>query len=499
LSGPFSLEGAGPLDCDVLVIGSGAGASSAASVLAAAGRDVLMVEEGPYIPARDAPRGLSHAMPALWRGGGLTVALGKPPITFAEGRCAGGGTEINSAIFQQAPQSVIEGWAGANAIADFTPESLQPYYDRAAAAVNASLTPGPLGRPTDILRQAGEAMGWQVTPLMRGHNGCVGSNQCSSACPTGAKSAMTSTLLPKALAAGLRLITDCRVERVTRKGRRVTGVIAAAIGDDGARRKVTIRCRDLILSAGATQTPALLQRSGLSETGAAPFQLHPTLRLLARFKEPVDAHRYRLPLVAITEFMPRLRFGGSVMTLGTFGMALAEDWGQRADMIADHRHLAMYYAMIRPKGWGRVRAVPGLREPWVTYDLAPEDWTALSNGAAKLAGALFAAGAEWVGPAVTGHPGWTSAAAAAAWAESGAGRERAALMTIHIFSSRPMGERAGLPVDSFGRLRAADNVTVADASVLPTAPGVNPQATIMALAFRAADAFLHLNRPAGTT
>jgi choline dehydrogenase-like flavoprotein len=171
-------------------------------------------------------------------------------------------------------------------------------------------------------------------------------------------------------------------------------------------------------------------------------------------------------------------------------MALAEDWARRASLIADHRHLAMYYAMIRPQGWGRVRAVPGLREPWVTYDLAPLDWTALADGGASLAGALFAAGAEWVGPAVNGHPGWRSPAEAKAWAASGAGRERAALMTIHIFSSLPMGERADLPVDSRGRFKALDNLIVADASVLPTAPGVNPQATIMALALRAADGFL---------
>ena len=68
-------------------------------------------------------------------------------------------------------------------------------------------------------------------------------------------------------------------------------------------------------------------------------------------------------------------------------------------------------------------------------------------------------------------------------------------MSIHLFSSCPMGGRAEFhAVDSFGRLWGWNNVIVADGSVLPGAPGVNPQATIMALAMRAADAYLGARR-----
>src|SRR6185312_17484403 len=150
------------LSCDVLVIGTGAGGASVAATLAAAGADVLMVEEGPNIPAAQAPAGLSHSMLAMWRGGGLLTTLGSQ-IAFAEGRCVGGGTEINSAIFQRTPDRVIADWASANRLGDFTPTSLAPYYDRAAQAVSASLTPGEPGPPTDILARAGAAMGWQVS------------------------------------------------------------------------------------------------------------------------------------------------------------------------------------------------------------------------------------------------------------------------------------------------------------------------------------------------
>jgi choline dehydrogenase-like flavoprotein len=64
-------------------------------------------------------------------------------------------------------------------------------------------------------------------------------------------------------------------------------------------------------------------------------------------------------------------------------------------------------------------------------------------------------------------------------------------MSIHLFGSCPMGQdQTFFPVDGAGKLHHADNVFVADASALPGAPGVNPQATIMAFAFRIADQFL---------
>ena len=64
-------------------------------------------------------------------------------------------------------------------------------------------------------------------------------------------------------------------------------------------------------------------------------------------------------------------------------------------------------------------------------------------------------------------------------------------MTVHLTSSVRMGEaseRTG--ADSFGRVWETENLYVNDASLLPDAPGVNPQAAIMAIAARNADAYL---------
>jgi choline dehydrogenase-like flavoprotein len=493
MSGALGLDGPQSLSCEVLVIGTGAGGASVAATLSEAGADVLMLEEGPYIPAAEAPAGLSRSMLKMWRGGGLLTTLGSQ-VAFAEGRCVGGGTEINSAIFQATPDSVLKEWAAANGIGDFTPSSLKPYFDRASAVVNASLTPGPAGPPTEILARAGRAMGWKVSELDRGQRNCVGTNMCSAACPTGGKQSMTATLIPQALARGARLLPQARVRKLMVAGARVTGAQARVTGGDGKQHNVTIAADTVFVCAGTTQTPALLARSGIRSEAGRSFQLHPTIRLLARFKDQINAQRYRLPLVAITEFMPELRFGGSVFTLPTYGMAMAEDWKNRADRLSDYARHAIYYAMIKPDGVGRIHTIPGLDEPVTRYALTERDRRRLWRGAQTLAQGLFAAGAEHVTPSVIGHHGWADAGAASRDCDLPPA-SRTNLMTIHLFASCPMGEKAGIhAVDSLGRLRRHENVIVADGSVLPGAPGVNPQATIMALSMRAADAWLSRRR-----
>ena len=486
------IEKRGALRCEVLIIGTGAGGASVAAVLAEAGRDVLMVEEGPHVPLDRAPTTLGESMLGLWRGGGLTATLGRPPIAFAEGRCVGGGTEINSAIFQRAPDAVLDSWANASRAGGLRPERLAHYYDRAASMVHASLTDGEAGPPTAILERAGRAMGWQVVTLERARLNGGPSRQRISGFATGTKQSMTLTLIPRALEAGARLLPNCRVLRLKSKGRRVERAEADIVDEEGKRRRVDIGASHVFLCAGTTQTPALLQRSGIGFNAGRSFQLHPTLRMLARFPDKVEAEKHHLSLVAISEFMPDIRFGGSVFTLATFGLSLAEDWATRRAWLPDYNYYATYYVMIRPDGVGSIRALPGLTEPVVGYRLTERDWRRLGQGAKDLASALLAAGALHVVPSIRGHLGWSSRDELDVTPPDNLPRDRAALMSIHLFGSCALGYDPSFHcTDEFGRLYGSDNVVVADGSILPGAPGVNPQATIMAFALYNAEAFLN--------
>ena len=473
------------LDADVVVIGSGAGGATVAATAAELGYSVLVLEEGPYVPATRAPTGMMDSLATLWRNGGMTAAYGAPPVSYAEGRCVGGSTEINSAIFQRTPSVLLAEWQEHYQIRGFGTLSLAPYYEWASGIVNASLTSAPLGTPSDILAKAGAAMGWETRALERGQRSCVGTNMCASSCPTGGKQSMSSTLIPKLLQGGHRLIANAKVQRIHMHGAWARSLDATATGSDGRRHRLRIRARHVFLCAGAIQTPALLQSTGFRGPVGKHLRLHPTLKCMALFDRTIDAQEHRLPLVAVTEFMPDLRMGGSVFTPSTFGLSIAEDWQQRADYICQLRQATIYYAMVRGQGSGRIYAMPNGAAPIVTYRLAPIDWQGLGRGIARLGQSLLQIGASTVLPSVTGHPGWLTPYEAANDIDKALPHRKSQLMTIHIFGSCPMGENASrCGADSFGRVHGAANLYVADASLIPEAPGVNPQATVMALARR---------------
>jgi choline dehydrogenase-like flavoprotein len=158
--------------------------------------------------------------------------------------------------------------------------------------------------------------------------------------------------------------------------------------------------------------------------------------------------------------------------------------------MADWERIGVYYASIRSDGAGRVIAVPGLDSPVVTYSLKESDLSRLARGLVHLGELLFEAGADTLYPSIEGAPPVRHPDQLAdLW--NMVRRDRVSLMTIHLFSTVGMGERRERTgADSFGRLWGISNLRVNDASLLPDAPGVNPQGTIMAIAARNCDQFL---------
>ncbi|MFZ2619453.1 MAG: GMC family oxidoreductase [Alphaproteobacteria bacterium] len=478
--------------CDVLIIGSGAGGTMAARELANSnlGLDILVVEEGPHRPATQAPTSLHESLSSMWRQGGLTMAFGKTPISYAEGQCVGGGTEINSAIMQQTPADLREAWVEKYQIDDFSPTQWEQGYADIFKLLNASTTVGELGQASNLMAAMGKKMDWQTTALQRAQKHCVGTNHCSLGCPTGGKHSMSTALWPTLQRQGVRLMAGVRMQRIHhRHGQALyaTGVEHTVQGT----RPCTIHFKTLILAAGATQTPALLQRSRLIPWSSTGFLLHPTIRVTATFKDPIHAPTSRLPLYAITEFMPHVRLGGSVATLPTLGMFAMEDPKHRAHHAPAWRHSIMYYAMAKGEGFGRITALPFGAPPVVQYQLAEADWQNLQLGLSKLAEGLFAVGAQTVQPSIGGMPAWTSLADMRQRLPHGltsnAVRKACQLMSIHLFSSIRMGApETGALANSYGKLHGMTNLYVADASLIPESPGVNPQATVMLLAQRSA-------------
>jgi len=460
------------LDTEVLVIGSGAGGATTAAVLAEAGRDVLVVEEGPWVDPDAIEPFTLEEMAVKYRHHGAGVALGQPPVAYAEGRCVGGSTEVNSGLWHRLPDYLAEEWRRTYRIEEFEPAALDRYAERVEQWQSVSHLPVAPPLSSAILERGATKLGWRSVEFPRVFRFGEGDRR-------GVKQTMGRTTIPRAVAAGATVRPDTRVRRLVREGDRVTG----AVCDDGT----TIRAEHVFVCGGAVQTPALLQRSGFRRGVGAGLKLHPTIKIAARFPHPVD--HGDVPMHRVTEFAPNLTIGGSISRKGHVALSLA-DAGAGMEALADWEHVSVYYAAIRSDAGGRVLALPGMRAPLVTYRLTDADMSRLARGLVHLGELLLAAGATELYPSVLGGEVVRRRQDLVRW-WSAVDRRSSNLMTVHLTSSIRMGEDpARSAADSYGRVRGATNLRVNDASLLPDAPGVNPQAAIMTIALRNAEHFL---------
>ena len=467
-------------EAEVLIVGSGAGGATTAALLAEAGVDVLVVEEGPWIEQGAlAPFSLEQ-MEGQYRSGGVTVALGRPSIAYTEGRCAGGGTEINSGLYRRPPLDILERWRHDFEIDDFDPDALYAIGDEIEQALSVSTAPGGPTAAGDVLRRGADALGWANSEIPRWM-----AYPDQSSPEGGERQSMTRTYLPRAMRAGARMITDCRVDRLQRDGRRARSARVTYAGG----RPGTIRFRDVIVCGGAIQTPALLQRSGIRGVIGTTLAVHPTVKLAARFRDAINVPN-DVPVHQVKEFAPDLSFGCSASGPGLVALALSDNWADFARAVPEWRDIAVYYAAITSEGRGRVRSVPGWRDPVVTYRLTTRDRHVLRSGLSRLALVMLEAGAIEVYPSVRDAPLVRNRRDIAELQRTFRAT-KASVMTVHLCSTVPMGERDGMcGANSHGLVHGTENVYVNDASLLPDAPGVNPQGTVMAFAVRNARHYL---------
>jgi choline dehydrogenase-like flavoprotein len=468
------------LDTEVLVIGSGAGGATTAAKLAAAGRTVMVVEEGPWIdPDAIEPFSLEE-MVLKYRHRGPCATLGAPPVAYAEGRCVGGSTEINSGLWHRLPAYLSDAWRETYRIEHFSSDALDGYAEEVEQAQAVTLLPSAPPRSSAALERGAAKLGWQAVEFPRVFK--------YDERGRGVKQTMARTMIPRAIEHGATVTSDCRVVKLLRVGDQVTGALCERRNGDGVTERVTINADHVFVCGGAIQTPALLQRSGIRGQAGLGLKLHPTIKIAARFANPIDHEG--VPMHRVTEFAPSLTIGGSVSRKGHIALALSDSAADFTEALDDWERVFVYYAAIRGDAGGRVFAVPGLRAPVVSYRLTDADLSRLARGLIHLGEVLLAAGAIELYPSVIGGRIVRRVDELMSWWDV-VTRSSANLMTVHLTSTVRMGEdRSRTAADSFGSVWGLRNLRVNDASLLPDAPGVNPQAAIMTIATRNAEHFL---------
>ncbi len=480
-----ALERDEALECDVVVIGTGAGGAVVARELAEAGVAVVMVEEGHYFDRSQFTGRPFEMQQKLYRRGGSTFSVGNVPIPIPLGQTVGGTTTVNSGTCYRTPDRVLAAWRDDLGLADLAPAAMAPYFERVEAVLEVERAkPEFLGGNGRVIARGATALGLtRHGPLLRNAPACDGQGVCCFGCPTDAKRSTNVSYVPLALRAGAELFTGARVARVIVSDGRATGVVAHS-GD----RVLTVHAKAVVVACGALLTPLLLADTGVRAAQLGKnLSIHPACGAIAEFDEPIASWR-GIPQGYMIEDLHEegILYEGAAMPL-EFTMTMSQLIGPELVRLAESfDKVASFGFMVEDSSRGSVHRVAG--QLAVRYWLGPADVAHLKRGLDLLAQIYFAAGARGVHVPVAGFDVLRSPDDLAAFRRADLHAWDFDLSAYHPLGTARMGrDPASSVIDSDHQVHGMPGLYVVDGAAVPTAIGVNPQVTIMALATRAAE------------
>jgi choline dehydrogenase-like flavoprotein len=478
------------LEVDYVVVGSGAGGATAACALARGGVQVAIVEAGPWRDPDDYPHSAYGSMRDLFDDWGSLVTRGRALWPIVQGSVVGGTTVINSAIAVRTPGDIFERWqresgVGGPALA----EALWRYQDELERELFVEEVPAQArGRAHKLAVAGGAALDWDGHDMRRYSKGCQGAGQCLQGCRARRKQSTNLNFVPEVLERGGHVLSSAPVKRVLFEGRRAVGVTGRFRHPGRAWRGAdfTVRARrGVVVAASATHSPALLERSGVrSKALGRFFRAHPGSGVFGCYDQPVDMNQGVTQGWATTRFRddPGLKLETLSIPFEMVAGRLAGAGSELMDRIGEYRHFAMWVHAVRAESVGTVGNGPFDR-PVVRYTLDRADMERFRQGTYLISKLHFAAGARAVIPGIHGVPYKIGPDEVEQLQDAPLDPRRYVAILSHLFGGCVMGADPSRSVcDERGRVHGYQQLHVADASVIPSNLGVNPQHTIMSLA-----------------
>jgi choline dehydrogenase-like flavoprotein len=480
------------LAADVCVVGSGAGGSVIAAELQQSGRSVIVLERAEYRNEADFKQlELAGAQEMFLRGGLFFSDTGS--MGLLAGATLGGGTVINSMVCLRPPERILAEWRAMGLDLDGFDEHL----DAVSGRINVNTVATKPNRVNEMMLEALELR--ELSGEILARNASLDDDPrycgyCNAGCQQGCKQSTLKTYLQDAADAGTRFVVDCAVERVLVRAGRAAGVVAR-VGET----ELTVEAPTVVVAAGGLETPALLLRSGIGGPAVGRFlRLHPTYFVTGLYDEEIRSWDGQFQATVSFAFAEAVQGSGFLvesvnLSLPFFASSMAFTSGAaHKERMLDLRHAATWHAVSHDTGSGQV-VLDAAGEPVVRWALDdPIDRAVAARAHVELARLHRTRGAREIFTFHWDDPAWRNGDDFDAYVA----RLESAPYEGLAFSAHQMGScRLGAdPSTSVakpsGELHDMPGVWVGDASALPTAPGVNPMLTIMALARRTAHACL---------
>ncbi len=476
----------GDLECDVVVMGTGAGGAVVGRELAERGLAVVFIEEGEH-HRRDVLGGSSlDAHHRFYRG---ALSVGNVAMPVFMGRLVGGSTAINGGTCFRTPSWILERWCEDLGTAEFTPDAMARYFARVEETLQVAPTERRyIGPIADVMTRGCDALGWHHFAIDRNAPGCNGSGFCDFGCRTGAKRGTDIAYVPPALEKGSVLLTGLHAERVILEGGRAVGL--EGVAKNG--RMIRIRAKAVVLAGGSIPTPLFLLKQGIgnrSEQIGRNLSVQPSSSFSALFDEAINAKDHVPQGYGCDEFLREGMLFMAAQPDANFSGVMFPFSGQRLmETLSSVDHIASFALLLRDSSAnGRVwRDVGGL--PAITYNVSREDVTRMHRMMIRAGEMCLAAGAKTMYPLTPRHAILENERAFDEFRRMSLSPSDFLWLSYHPMGTCKMGADPKTSVVGLDhQMHDVPGAYVVDGSTVPSAVGVNPQLTIMAMATRAAE------------
>ncbi len=456
-----------------IIIGSGPGASVTAYKLQKENRNTLVIEKGNFYKVfkfKHPGEEFIHK----WKHGGLSGSIGSQ-VKYASGECFGGGSEINSGLYHKPDKKFIKDLKLKYNIKKFNYTDLMVEEQNIKKLVNVNFTNFKTDPITNILINTAKKkkINYEILPrLLKFKKGLI------------KKSTMTHTLLKKYLLLKGKISLNTTATKIFKKN----DVWVVKVKKNN--KFFYLSCKNLFICAGAPNTLFLLKKNKLINKKVSKFyfHFHPMVKIIAKFKEKINSHKYDICPTQINHFFPNFIIGHATSSKAQLKINALGNNEVYSDVKKNWENMAIFHATFS-LGYGKLIRIPKVEYPVINYKLSIKDLDKIKAGIKKFSDFLFSTNCQYIFPVVANSQ--IIKDKSLNFIDNIKNINELNLSTVHLLGGCPMGENRNITVtDSFGKVHGQNNLYINDGSLICAKLIKNPQGIIMPIALRNIKNFL---------